>query len=91
MPTCHPTKLASAPPSPLKRWKYVFENTESNTLATEVDDQQMTALVHILCTNPHGTGDAIRAYLTLASEAADQLVDNIYIHLYSHHPSLQKR
>jgi len=38
----------------------------------EVDDQQMTAL-HILCTNPHVTRDAILAYLTLASEAAEQL------------------
>ena len=39
--------------------------------ATEVDDQQMTAL-HILCLNPHVTGDVIRAYLQLAPEAADQ-------------------
>jgi len=39
--------------------------------ATEVDDQKMTAL-HILCTNPHVMGDTIRAYLQLASEAADQ-------------------
>ena len=37
--------------------------------ATEVDDQQMTAL-HILCANPHVTGGAIRAYLQLAPEAA---------------------
>jgi len=37
--------------------------------ATEVDDQQMTAL-HILCANPHVTGDAIRSYLQLAPEAA---------------------
>jgi len=39
--------------------------------ATEVDDQQMTAL-HILCINPHVTGDVIRAYLQLAPEAANQ-------------------
>ena len=39
--------------------------------ATEFDYQQMTAL-HILCTNPHVTGDAISAYLQLAPEAADQ-------------------
>jgi len=38
--------------------------------ATEVDNQQMTAL-HILCANPHVTGDAIRTYLTLTREAAD--------------------
>ena len=39
-------------------------------LATEIDHQHMTAL-HILCANPHVTGDCIRAYLTLASEAAN--------------------
>jgi len=39
--------------------------------ATEVEDGQMTAL-HILCANPHATGDCIRAYLQLAPEAADQ-------------------
>jgi len=39
--------------------------------ATEVNDQQMTAL-HILCANPHVTGDCIRAYLQLAPEAAEQ-------------------
>jgi len=39
--------------------------------ATEVDDQQMTEL-HILCANPHVTGDTIRTYLQLAPEAADQ-------------------
>ena len=39
--------------------------------ATEVDDQQMTAL-HILCANPHVTEGAIRSYLQLAPEAADQ-------------------
>jgi len=38
--------------------------------ATEVDDQPMTAL-HILCANPHVTGDAIRVYLQLAPEAAN--------------------
>ena len=37
--------------------------------ATEVDDQQMTAF-HILCANPHVTGDCIRAYLTLVPGAA---------------------
>ena len=30
--------------------------------ATEIDDQQMTAL-HIICANPHVTGDCILAYL----------------------------
>jgi len=39
--------------------------------ATEIDDQQLTAL-HILCANPHVTGDCIRAYLQLAPEAANQ-------------------
>jgi len=39
--------------------------------ATEVDDQQMTAL-HILCANPHVTCDCIRIYLQLAPEAANQ-------------------
>jgi len=39
--------------------------------AAEVDEYQMTAL-HILCANPHVTGDCIRAYLQLAPEAADQ-------------------
>jgi len=39
--------------------------------ATEVDDQQMAAL-HILCANPHVTGDCIRTYLQLAPEAAEQ-------------------
>ena len=39
--------------------------------ATEVDNQQMSAL-HILCANPHVTADAIRAYLQLAPEAAEQ-------------------
>jgi len=38
---------------------------------TKVDDQQMTAL-HILCVNPHVTGNCIRAYLQLAPEAAEQ-------------------
>ena len=42
--------------------------------ATEVDDQQMTAL-HILCANPHVTGDAIRAYLQLAPEVAANAQD----------------
>jgi len=39
--------------------------------ATEVDDQQMEAL-HVLCANPHVTGDAIRAYLNLAPETANE-------------------
>ena len=39
--------------------------------ATEIDDRQMTAL-HILCLNPHVTGDCIRAYLQLAPEASNQ-------------------
>ena len=39
--------------------------------ATEVNDQQMTAL-HILCANPHVTGDCIHTYLQLAPEAAEQ-------------------
>ena len=38
--------------------------------ASEVDDEQMTAL-HILCANPHVTGDVVRAYLTPAAEAAN--------------------
>jgi len=38
---------------------------------TEVNNQQMMAL-HILCANPHVTGDCIRAYLQLAPEAAEQ-------------------
>jgi len=46
-------------------------DTHGVELTTEVDDQQMTAL-HILCANPHVTGDCIRAYLQLAPEAADQ-------------------
>ena len=47
-------------------------HTHGTERATEVDDQQMTAL-HILCANPHAhvTGDCIRAYLKLAPEAAD--------------------
>jgi len=44
--------------------------------ATEqVDDQQMTAL-HILCLNPRVTGEAIRAYLQLAPEAAANAQDD---------------
>jgi len=39
--------------------------------STEVDIQQMTAL-HIICTNPHVTGECIRTYLQLAPEAAEQ-------------------
>jgi len=39
--------------------------------ATDIDDRQMTAL-HILCANPHVTGDCIRSYLQLAPEAANQ-------------------
>ena len=40
--------------------------------ATEVDDQQMTAL-HTLCANPHVTGGAIRSYLHQAPEAANRM------------------
>jgi len=43
--------------------------------ATEVNDQQMTAL-HILCANPHVTGDCMRTYLQLAPEAAEQQDDD---------------
>ena len=39
--------------------------------ATEIDNQQMTAL-HIMCANPHVTADCIRTYLGLALEAANQ-------------------
>jgi len=39
--------------------------------ATEVNNRQVTAL-HILCANPHVTGDCIRTYLQLAPEAAEQ-------------------
>ena len=39
--------------------------------ATDIDDRQMMAL-HILCVNPHVTGDCIRSYLQLAPEAANQ-------------------
>jgi len=42
--------------------------------ATEVDDQQMTAL-HTLCANPRVTGGAIRSYLQLAPEAAANAQD----------------
>ena len=42
--------------------------------ATEVDEYQMTAL-HILCANPHVTGDTIRSYLQLAPEAAANAQD----------------
>jgi len=45
--------------------------THGMECATEIDEYQMTAL-HILCANPHVTGDCIRAYLQLAPEAADQ-------------------
>jgi len=38
--------------------------------ATEVDNQHVTAL-HILCANPHVTGDAICSYLQLAPEVAN--------------------
>ena len=37
----------------------------------EIDYEQMTAL-HILCANPHVTGDCIHTYLQLAPEAANQ-------------------
>jgi len=46
-------------------------HTHGIECATEVNDQQMTAL-HILCSNPHVTADCIRAYLQLAPEAAAQ-------------------
>jgi len=46
-------------------------HTDGIERATEVDDQQMTSL-HILCANPHVTGDTIRSYLQLAPGAADQ-------------------
>jgi len=46
-------------------------DTHGSELATEVDNQQMTAL-HILCANPYITGDCIRTYLQLAPEAANQ-------------------
>jgi len=39
--------------------------------ATKIDEHQMSAL-HILCANPHVTGDAIRAYLSLAPEAINE-------------------
>jgi len=39
--------------------------------ATEVNDQQMTAL-HIICANPHVTSTCIRTYVQLAPEAANQ-------------------
>ena len=43
--------------------------------ATEIDDQQMMAS-HILCANPHVTGDCIRAYLTLVPGAANEQDSN---------------
>ena len=43
--------------------------------ATEVDDQQMTAL-HTLCANPHVTGGAIHSYLQLSPEAAANAQDS---------------
>jgi len=48
-----------------------YIDTHGIERGTEVNDQQTTAL-HILCVNPHVTGDAIRAYLQLAAEAAEQ-------------------
>ena len=42
--------------------------------ATEIDDQQMMAS-HILCANPHVTGDCIRAYLALVPGAANEQDD----------------
>ena len=44
---------------------------QDHAIDRAVDDQQMTAL-HILCSNPHVTGDCIRAYLQLVPEAAEQ-------------------
>ena len=61
--------FASALQPILKRLKAALKSTEMNAL--EVDSQQMTAL-HILCANPHVTGGAIRAYLQMAPEAAEQ-------------------
>jgi len=46
-------------------------DTHGIECTTEVNDQQMVAL-HILCANPHVTGDCIRAYLQLAPQAAEQ-------------------
>jgi len=46
-------------------------DTHGIELAAEDDDQQMTAL-HIVCANPHVTGDFIRAYLQVAPKAANQ-------------------
>jgi len=42
--------------------------------ATETDEYPMTAL-HILCANPHVTGDAIHSYLQLSPEAAANAQD----------------
>jgi len=39
--------------------------------AMRIDNQQITAL-HILCSNPRVTGDAIQVYLQLVPEAANE-------------------
>jgi len=46
-------------------------DTHGIECSTEVNDRQMSAL-HILCANPHVTGDCIRAYLQLTPVAAEQ-------------------
>ena len=54
-----------------KRSPSVVIDMDGNQRAAEVDDQQIMAS-HMICSNPHGTGDCIRAYLQLAPEAAEQ-------------------
>ena len=39
---------------------------------THIEDGACFLGLYILCANPHGTGDAIRAYLQLAPEAAER-------------------
>jgi len=63
-------KFATALPSLLNQFKNAFTHTELNA-PREVNDQKMMAL-HILCANPHVTGDCICAYVQLAPEAAEQ-------------------
>ena len=59
--------------------------------ATEVDDQQMTAL-HILCANPHVTGDCIRAYLQLvpATASIQKHAGKTGLHILCTNPALAK-
>jgi len=52
----------------LARWSCCRRNW-SDLEAVKSDDQRMMAL-HILCTNPFVTGDAIRAYLQLVPDTA---------------------